>query len=124
MHDEANVSLPPDGMAQAAPALSPPPAPAGAPPSAAPRLRVVEGGVAPVYANCFEVRRTPEEVILGLGLEEDTAGGVPVRLQAKIILNFWAAKRLAALLHSALADHERAFGAVELNPQRRLRPAP
>jgi len=124
MHDEAKASLPPDGAAQAAPTLTPPPAPPGAPPSAAPRLRVVDGGVAPVYANCFEVRRTPEDVILSLGLEEDTPGGVPVRLQAKIVLNFWAAKRLATLLQSVLADHERTFGALELNAQRRLRPAP
>ena len=72
----------------------------------------------------FEVRRTPEQVVLNLGLEKNAAGGVPVRLQAKVVLNFWAAKRLAALLQNALADHERTFGALELNPQRPLRPTP
>jgi len=66
MSDEPNLTLPPDGAAQAAP-LTPPAAPGAATPSGPATVLVGDGGAAPVYANFCEIRRTPEEVIPSLG---------------------------------------------------------
>ena len=64
------------------------------------------------YANVFNVTGTREEVTLLFGIHQNwrgVQGEVSVRLNDRIILNPYAAKRLARLLAGVLAEYDRRF---------------
>jgi hypothetical protein len=81
-----------------------------------------------VYVNFTKAHLTNDEVYLDVGNFSQMmtgAGAVePVALTHRLIMNFYTAKRLSELLRAAVASHEQMFGAVELDPQRRLRQPP
>lgn len=84
-------------------------------------------GLSTVYANFARVTGTPEELILDFGLNtqmQPTAGGEPVRLSHRLVLNYFTAKRLLMALGMAVQQHEAAFGALEIDVQKRARPRP
>ncbi len=78
-----------------------------------------------VYANYFRVTPTLDEVLLDLGMHAQLMGPTgpePVHLSHRLILNFVTAKKLAEVLRLVISRHEQAFGVVEVDPNRRLRP--
>jgi len=75
------------------------------------------------YANFARVTGTPEELLIDLGLNSEPYG-VPTRpaqIDQRVILGYYTAKRLMAALQMSVQRHEAAFGAIELNVQRRFR---
>ncbi len=73
-----------------------------------------------VYANVARLSAGQEEVVLQFGIRQssDTSERVAeVRSIACIILNPFAAKRLALLLDSALQDYEAKYGTLEAEPR-------
>jgi hypothetical protein len=77
-----------------------------------------------LYVNFFRVTGNPDEAMLDLGMYSQVigAGGPePVHLSHRLIMNFVTAKKLAEVLRVVVARHEQAFGAVEVDPNRRLR---
>ncbi len=78
------------------------------------------------YANFCRVSSTPEELILDLGLNPHpyATGETSVRVSQRIIMNHYTAKRLIHALGVALQRHENAFGAVETDVRKRVRPTP
>jgi len=73
-----------------------------------------------VYANVARLSAGQEEVILQFGIRQssDTSEReAEVRSIACIILNPFAAKRLALLLDNALQDYEAKYGAFETEPR-------
>jgi hypothetical protein len=92
------------------------------------RLLLDDSNVPALYANFCRVASTPEEVILDLALNPNPMPGPNVngtqRLQIsqRVILNHFTAKRLAALLGATLQRHEQAFGPVEIDIRKRIRP--
>lgn len=78
------------------------------------------------YANFCRVSSTPEELILDLGLNPHpyATGETTVRVSQRIIMNHFTAKRLIHALGVALQRHETAFGAVETDVRKRVRPTP
>lgn len=65
------------------------------------------------YANVVNAASTREEVILLFGTNQSWKGvekEVDVHLSNRIILNPYAAKRLALLLGGVVAQHEKRFG--------------
>jgi len=78
-----------------------------------------------LYSNFCRVTGTPEELVLDLGLNTQMTpvpGGEAVHLMHRVVLNFYTAKRLLGALHMAVQQHEAAYGAVEVDIQKRVRP--
>ncbi len=47
----------------------------------------------------------------------------PINISERIVLNYYTAKRLLAALHMSVQRHEAAFGVLETDMQKRVRPA-
>ena len=77
------------------------------------------------YANFCRVSSTPEELILDLGLNPNpfAQGGITIHVAQRIIMNHFTAKRLLQALAVTLQRHEQAFGTLETDVVRRLRPS-
>jgi len=78
-----------------------------------------------VYANFCRVTGTPEELVLDFGLNTQMSPnpGEPIKLTHRLVLNFYTAKRLLGALSMALHQHEGVYGALEIDVQKRARPA-
>ncbi|MGE3407548.1 MAG: DUF3467 domain-containing protein [Pirellulales bacterium] len=76
------------------------------------------------YANFCRVTGTPEEVILDLGLNTQPFGpqSEPVQINQRLIVNYLTAKRMLAALQHTVSRHEQAFGPLEMDVQKRVRP--
>ncbi len=100
---------------------------APAPTPAAPQqtLTVDDASAAAGYANFCRVSSTPEELILDLGLNPNpyAQGNVTVHVGQRIIMNHYTGKRLLSALSMALQRHEQAFGVLETDVRRRVKPS-
>jgi|YNPBryunderm2012_1023409.scaffolds.fasta_scaffold28029_2 hypothetical protein len=79
-----------------------------------------------VYCNFFRLSlsSSTEEVLMDVGLHTGilTPGGMePIHLTHRLVMNPYVAKRLIESLRQIVARHEAAFGALEVDPQKRLR---
>jgi len=88
------------------------------------RITVDDSGVDACYTNFCRVSSTPEELILDMGLNPTpfANGDITVPVSQRIIMNHITAKRLLGLLSATLQRHEQAFGVVETDVRRRVRP--
>jgi hypothetical protein len=88
------------------------------------RITVDDSGVMAAYSNFCRVSSTPEELILDLGLNPTpfANGDITVPVTQRIIMNHITAKRMLGLLSATLQRHEQAFGVVETDVRRRVRP--
>ena len=88
------------------------------------RITVDDTEIDAHYANFCRVSSTPEELILDLGLNTTpfASGDITVPVSQRIIMNHITAKRLLGLLSQTLQRHEQAFGVVETDIRRRVRP--
>ena len=79
-----------------------------------------------IYANFvrLSLSSSTEEVVMDMGLHTGIltpAGMEPIQLTHRLILNPYVAKRLLGSLAQIVQRHEQAFGALEIDPQKRLR---
>jgi hypothetical protein len=101
-------------------------APTAAQPQAAPpRLEVDDSKVVASYANFCRVTGTPEEMIIDFGLTSQPfeVPTEPIAVSQRIITNFFTAKRMLYALQMSIQRHEATFGALEIDVQKRVRPA-
>jgi hypothetical protein len=103
-------------------------APAPVQPQTAPgqqvQVTIDDSTMASVYVNFFRVTGNPDEVLLDLGMYSQVMGPTgpePIELTHRLVMNFVTAKKLAEVLRVVVARHEQAFGAIEVDPNRRLR---
>lgn len=77
------------------------------------------------YANFCRVTGTPEELIIDFGLNAQLTGvpTEPIEISERIVVNYFTAKRLLGALQMSLQRHEAAFGVLETDVQKRVRPA-
>ena len=77
-----------------------------------------------LYANFCRVTGTPEELIIDFGLNPQpmTVPGHPIAVTQRIITNYFTAKRMLHALHLTVQRHEEAFGVLETDVQKRVRP--
>jgi hypothetical protein len=75
------------------------------------------------YANFARVTGTPEELILDFGLNTQMVPNPtePVKLTHRLVLNFYTAKRLLLALNAAIQQHERVYGVLEIDVQKRIK---
>jgi hypothetical protein len=76
------------------------------------------------YCNFCRVTGTPEEVVLDFGLNTHPTGGPSgtVKVAQRIVMNFYTAKRLLQALAVTVQRHEDAFGVLETDVNKRVRP--
>jgi hypothetical protein len=79
-----------------------------------------------VYTNFCRVSVTPEELVLDFGLNPQLSPtpSEPVKLTHRVVMNFFTAKRLLLALNNVVVQHENAYGALELDFQKRIRNMP
>jgi hypothetical protein len=118
---------------QAAPTPAAKPAPAGPAPGApaAPlvgrqQVEVDDSEVNVCYANFCRVTGTPEELIVDFGLNAQPYGTPtkPIKVQDRVVMNMYTAKRMLHALHMTIQRHETAFGRLETDVQKRVVAAP
>lgn len=78
------------------------------------KLRLDTSDLKSSYCNVCNVNSTKEEVVLSLGINQgwelDRRGEIDVKLQHRIILSPFAAKRLAQMLTGLIGEYEGRYG--------------
>ena len=87
------------------------------------QVQVDDTGLTSSYTNFCRVTGTPEEVILDFGLNAEPMGQnrQPIKLQQRMVCNFYTAKRLLMALTVAIQRYEQAFGVLETDVQKRVK---
>lgn len=83
----------------------------------APRINWDQSKMKTTYANVCNVSSTREEVSVLFGTNQTVnvaENGITVELTDRIILNPYAAKRLAHILTGVIKQYEAAFGALPI----------
>jgi hypothetical protein len=80
-------------------------------------------GLTTVYTNFTRVTIAPEELVLDFGLNTTMAPNPnePIRLTHRVVMNFFAAKRLMSALIGVVGQLEKAYGPIEENFQKQAR---
>ncbi|MGQ0667818.1 MAG: DUF3467 domain-containing protein, partial [Nitrospiraceae bacterium] len=92
------------------------PAQLSQPATAAPTVQLDRSNVHGSYANVCNVSSTREEVVLAFGINnawERGQANVQIQMTDRIVLNPYAAKRLADVLNRVIAEYETLFGALK-----------
>ena len=90
----------------------------------APQVKITmdDSNVQAAYSNFCRVTGTPEEVIIDFSLNPNPYAqqDQKIRVDNRLVLNLYTAKRLYAALQQTIMRHEQSFGVIELNVRRRL----
>ena len=88
-----------------------------------PNVQIDDSQAVSTYANFCRVASTPEEVLLDLGLNPNpyAQADSTVRVDQRIVMNHYTAKRLLAALSMAVQRHEQAFGPLETDVRKRIK---
>lgn len=76
------------------------------------------------YSNFCRVTGTPEELIIDFALNSQPMGvpTEPIEVTQRIVVNYYTAKRMLAALQMSVQRHEAAFGVLETDVQKRVKP--
>ncbi len=94
------------------------------------RVGVDERGMRTTYANAFRTNATADEIMLDLGMNLIGPGGegdqpeIIFRVNERVVLNYYSAKRLAITLSQLIRRHEEQFGELELDVSKRGKNTP
>jgi len=83
-----------------------------------PTVRFDDTDITNTYANVCNVSSSREEVVLVFGLNnawERDGSDVRVKLNSRVILSPFAAKRLAILLDNVIKQYEARFGTMDVS---------
>ena len=79
-----------------------------------------------VYANVCNVAGTREEVVILFGMNQSWHSQqreLTVRLEDRIVLSPFAAKRLSILLNNVIRNYEQRFGTLDIEARRPAEPS-
>jgi hypothetical protein len=87
-------------------------------------LQVNDDEVICSYSNFCRVTGSPEELIVDFGLNPNgfRVPRNPINIKQRIVLNYYTAKRLLAALSMSVQNHERVFGVLETDVNKRVTP--
>jgi len=91
--------------------------PAAPKPATGPTVKFDDTGISNAYANVCNVSNSREEVVHVFGMNnawERDASEVRVKLNSRVILSPFAAKRLALLMNSVVQQYETRFGGMDV----------
>ena len=85
-------------------------------------IQIQDNNAISSYANFCRVTGSPEELIIDFGMNSQPLGSndQPVNINSRIVLNFYTAKRLLHALHVSVQRHEKVFGEIETDIQKRV----
>jgi hypothetical protein len=88
------------------------------------KIPVEKTPAATTYTNFCRVSVTPEELILDFGLNTQVEPDPkePVRVSSRVVMNYFTAKRVLLALNNVVTEHEKSYGNLELDWQKRLVP--
>ncbi len=98
-------------------------APAGQP--ARQQLRIDESVVQTFFSSTSRIWGTSEEIIVDFsqGIRPSGQPNVAMlKIDSRVVLTPWAAKRLALALGQTVQRYEQVYGSIEIDPRRRLQP--
>jgi hypothetical protein len=91
------------------------------------QVHVDASDMATSYANAFQAKATPEEILISFGINErlpqqgeDQPAQVRLTLDTRVVLNPYTAKRLVIQLSQMVRQHELQFGLLELDVSKRI----
>jgi hypothetical protein len=89
------------------------------------QVEVDESQATTCYANFCRVTGTPEEIIIDFGLNAQPFGmpNEPVKINQRLVMNYYTAKRMLHALTLTVQRHESAFGVLETDVQKRVIPS-
>jgi hypothetical protein len=91
------------------------------PAQVAPRtIQLDEAASKTSYSNFCYTAGTREGVLFGFGFH-DWQPGNPIKVDAKVEMSYFNAKRLLATLNQVIKRHETAFGEIEIDVNKRLK---
>ena len=82
-----------------------------------------EASVKTSYSNFCYTAGTREGLLLGFGFH-DWQPGNPIKVDAKVEMSYYNAKRLLATLNQVIKRHETAFGEIEVDVNKRVKIKP
>jgi len=90
---------------------------------AQPQFSVDTTTLSSAYANFCRVTGTPEELVLDCGLNTQMTPVLSeaVKLNHRLVMNYYTAKRLLGALHMAVQQHENVYGVLETDIHKRMR---
>jgi hypothetical protein len=88
------------------------------------QVEIDDSKVLASYANFCRVTGTPEELIIDFGLNPQPYGvpSQPIKVNQRLITNFYTAKRMLHALTLTIQRHEATFGVLETDVQKRVQP--
>ena len=88
-----------------------------------PQFSVDTTTLSSAYANFCRVTGTPEELVLDCGLNTQMTPVLSeaVKLNHRLVMNYYTAKRLLGALHMAVQQHENVYGVLETDIHKRMR---
>jgi hypothetical protein len=94
-----------------------------APQQVPPQFPTDNTGLSTIYTNFCRVSVTPDELVLDFGLQTQIVPNPTetIKLSHRVVMNFYTAKRLLGALMNVVQQHENAYGALELDFQKRMR---
>jgi len=98
--------------------------PAEQPPQQPQQVQLDDSGILACYANFCRVNGTPEELIIDFGLNAQPFGAPTeaLKVNQRLVINYYTAKRLLGALSMSVQRHEAAFGVLETDVQKRVLP--
>lgn len=96
------------------------PAQTNQPTNAAPTVQFDVSNLQSSYANVCNVSSTREELVLAFGVNnvwERGQANIQVQMTNRIVLNPYAAKRLAGVLNRVVGEYESKFGILKDDPR-------
>lgn len=91
------------------------------------QLRIEDSTAVTTYSTTAQIAGSAEEIILGFsqGVRPTNQPNVAVlKIDTRVILSPYAAKRLALALGQTVQRYEQAYGVIEIDPRKRLRAQP
>ena len=91
------------------------------------QVQIKDDKAVTVYSNICRVGGTPEEIFVDFATNLQNPENPNVAIMevgARVLMNYYSAKRLALMLSQVVQRHEQAYGALELDPRRRVKGTP
>jgi len=86
------------------------------------QLRIDDSGITPQYASICRVAGTAEDITIDFA-HGIRPGGQPnsalLKIEHRVTMSPWAAKRLALALGQAVQRYEQVYGELEIDPRKR-----
>ncbi|MBI1372471.1 MAG: DUF3467 domain-containing protein [Phycisphaera sp.] len=101
-------------------------APAEQTPPRGAQLRLDESNVQCFYSSTTRLSGSAEEITIDFaqGIRPVGPNAAVLKIDARVVMSPWGAKRLVQALEQTVARYEQAYGVLETDPRKRIREQP